>query len=342
MSKTEAMSFDEALASGDPDAIEAAMAVESGEDPGVSTQQGSKGDNLSTEGDELAVDPEIVDGDESLPKEESTDEPGGDAEAADDDTKKVVLTKDGKHEIPYAVLENQRKLVGETQQALSQSETTAAQLQDQLTESKKQLTVLKGALEKSGVTLPKDFSQLTEEDLDTLSEDYEEVGPVIKALHNQVKELKDQLRPDADVTPTDNPSTVAVKNNPDLNTWMTDDPDRWGYANTVDDTLRQDPTWKDKSLQERFEEVAKRTKVAFGDVTPSELTPGQVKAAAQEKINAADAEQAPPTSLSEMGKPSGQERSTIERLADIDDPNELHDRLAQNPALLDQIYAQLE
>lgn len=342
MRNTDTMTFDEAIASGDPDAIDAAIAAEAGEDLGAVEQQGSEGDNPSDEVIKQEVVLENDDDNAGLPSEEITDEPGGDAVAADDDTEKVVKAKDGKHEIPYAVLEGQRKLVTDTQKALNQSNTTAAELQEKLDESNKQLTALKGALEKNGVDLPKDFSNLTAEDLDEIADQYDEVGPIIKALHNQVQKLSEKTQPEVTDTPSEHPSMIAVKNNADLNGWMNDDPDRWGYATSIDDTLRQDPTWKDKPLQERFEEAAKRTKAAFGDITSSELAPGQVKNEAQARIDEADAKQAPPTSLSEMGKPSGQERSAIERLADIDDPNELHDRLEQNPALLDQIYAQLE
>ncbi|EFK6277246.1 hypothetical protein A8W96_005579, partial [Escherichia coli] len=56
---------------------------------------------------------------------------------------------------------------------------------------------------------------------------------------------------------------------PVLKTWQESDPDRFSVAVSIDGKLQNDPAWKDKTLTERFAEVARRTQVAFGEVSES-------------------------------------------------------------------------
>lgn len=48
-------------------------------------------------------------------------------------------------------------------------------------------------------------------------------------------------------------------------TWMDEKGDKWALALDIDDRLLADPTWSEKPQRERFEEVVRRTKAAFGE-----------------------------------------------------------------------------
>ncbi|EJJ3124985.1 hypothetical protein NIT42_004838 [Escherichia coli] len=72
----------------------------------------------------------------------------------------------------------------------------------------------------------------------------------------------------------------------------------------MDGKLQNDPAWKDKPLTERFAEVARRTQLAFGET--SEPPSGKadntdIRKTAEEKVKAAEREQAVPASPSELG-----------------------------------------
>ncbi|ECO0902467.1 hypothetical protein AA449_28565, partial [Salmonella enterica subsp. enterica serovar Newport] len=52
--------------------------------------------------------------------------------------------------------------------------------------------------------------------------------------------------------------TAALNATPDLVEWQQSDPDRFALAVHLDEKLQTDPAWKDKTLTERFAEVARR------------------------------------------------------------------------------------
>ncbi|KFN19068.1 hypothetical protein JM66_11910 [Aeromonas bestiarum] len=73
---------------------------------------------------------------------------------------------------------------------------------------------------------------------------------------------------------------------PDLVDWRDKDQDRFDFAIIVDEKLQADPAWQSKSLDERFAEAARRTKLAFGDAV--ETAPPPAKAPSKEAEKPAD------------------------------------------------------
>ncbi|ENT7011141.1 hypothetical protein I9W77_RS08710, partial [Escherichia coli] len=101
------------------------------------------------------------------------------------------------------------------------------------------------------------------------------------------------------------PVLDAMNAVPVLKTWQESDPDRFSVAVSIDGKLQNDPAWKDKTLTERFAEVARRTQVAFGEVSESsadnKADKTDIRKTAEEKVKTAEQEQAVPASPSDLG-----------------------------------------
>lgn len=186
--------------------------------------------------------------------EGNSDKTNSDDEATEQE--RVVLSKDGKHTIPYEVLENARlraqKLEQENQQLKS------------ITGERDKLQAL---LEKHGIDLnAEDLDGKTDSELKTLVDDYPEVGKVIAKQAQQIRELEGKLNQHAPaVDPAKSPARQAMESIPELVLWDTSDQDRMDYAKAKDAELMSDPLWQSKPVRERFLEAVRRTQSAFGD-----------------------------------------------------------------------------
>lgn len=220
-----------------------------------------------------------------------------------DDTQgsdKVILSKDGKHQIPYDVLEAERA----QRQALAAEN---AQLKTEVVERER----LQALLDKHGINPDTDPDALDVEEIGQLAQDYPEIGKVLTGIAQRLNKLAQPVPQQPVQSPTatvPNDVQTALQAVPELATWMENDPDRATFAVTVDERLKADPTWKEKPLTERFAEVAKRTKAAFGDPVEQQAPPAE-KPAPQQKVEEHDHI---PQSPSDLGQ-SVQHESTLEK-----------------------------
>lgn len=191
-------------------------------------------------------------------KEGSTDSQANEQQEGSEQAsaEKVVLSKDGKNVIPYDVLAQQREETKRLREENEQLRAVAAE-RDKLA----------AKLEKEGISLTDDqIADLSPEQLEELAEDYPGIAPVIKILSAKLNAIESTSRQS---TPATNPVEAALNAVPDLVAWKEGDEDRFAFAVTVDQKLQSDPAWKDKPLNERFAEAAKRTRAAFGDAAPA-------------------------------------------------------------------------
>ena len=191
-------------------------------------------------------------------QEGSTDSQGNEQQEGSEQAsaEKVVLSKDGKNVIPYEVLAQQREETKRLREENEQLRAVAAE-RDKLA----------AKLEKEGISLTDDqIADLSPEQLEELAEDYPGIAPVIKMLSAKLNAIESTSRQS---TPATNPVEAALNAVPDLVAWKEGDEDRFSFAVTVDQKLQSDPAWKDKPLNERFAEAAKRTRAAFGDAAPA-------------------------------------------------------------------------
>ncbi|HHQ4466751.1 TPA: hypothetical protein ACSPZQ_000039 [Aeromonas veronii] len=207
---------------------------------------------------------------------------------------KVILAKNGQHTIPYEVLEQARNETKQLREQLAQAQ-----------QAKAERDKLQALLEKNGIDPSVDPDDISQEELEQLAQDYPDLGKSIAAIARKLQKLEPQAAPQQ-VQPVANPVRAALQAVPDLAAWRDGDQDRFDMALTIDDKLQADPAWSNKPLAERFAEVARRTKLAFGDEVeaPPAKAPGKAAEKPADHI---------PSSPSELGQTHHAPATGVER-----------------------------
>lgn len=368
--------LDALLESGDEDAIEALLngkPVESA--PAGEVDDGEKQQETAATTDEdaelaalAAMDDDEADPDKQEPAAKQDEKENGTPSDADAEgegepgQRKVVKSKDGSHEIPYEVLEATRKQLREEREARERDRVERERLQAETAQLKKLEEVnqqLREQLENNNIKpgdMP-DEIDMSPERIAQLKEDYGELGDVIEAMLKQNHQLRDQITakgdtPAAPATPDADPEAAAaaavdaaIGRNADLAAWSerdadgnVADPDRWTYAVNQDIQLREDPAFKGKSYDERFAEVARRTRAAFGDPESGQQKESDQSLAekAAARIKEAESKQHPQT-LSDVGRPSVTEKSLTEQFEDMDEGEMLARMENMTPEQIDNL-----
>ncbi|MGL4486147.1 MAG: hypothetical protein ACRCUG_03960 [Yersinia sp. (in: enterobacteria)] len=262
---------------------------------------------------------------------------------------KGILSKDGQHVIPYDVLVAER---AEKQRLAGTNQQTAIEL----AEAKRQLEALTRQISSAGmqpVPLPEN-AQITLEQINAIRDDFPGMAAMFDTLVQKIDYLQQGQSAEVAHQSSGSPVTDAMNAVPDLKSWQDQDPDRFTLAVHIDTNLQNDPAWKDKSLTERFVEVAKRTKAAYGEsvehvrpepvttstTTMATTTTADVQRIAAEKLAAATAATQVPGSPSDLGVTTTHTASHLEQAANAS-PDQLQAMFAnmtdaQIEALLEQ------
>ncbi|MBS2781735.1 hypothetical protein [Aeromonas salmonicida] len=223
------------------------------------------GDGTATEKTDVEAAPSAVE--VAAGTEEASAEQGGEAAKAPE---KVILAKSGQHTIPYDVLEQARNENKALREQLGQSQQAQAERDK-----------LQALLEKHGINPDADPDQFDLKEVEQLAQDYPEIGKALTSMANKIHRLE---QPSAQpVQPAPNPVQAALQAVPDLVDWREKDQDRFDFAIIVDEKLQADPAWQGKSLDERFAEAARRTKLAFGDAVDTAPPPAKAPSKATDK-----------------------------------------------------------
>lgn len=216
---------------------------------------GELDDGTGTE--QTDVQPAPSAGEVAAGNEQGSTEQGGEGVA---EPEKVILAKSGQHTIPYEVLEQARNEAKQLREQLAQSQQAQAE-RDKLA----------AVLEQNGIELDtSDPDSIDVAAIEELAQDYPDLGKPLAAIARKLQKLEQPAQPAI------NPVQAALQAVPDLVSWREKDQDRFDFAIIVDEKLQADPAWQGKSLDERFAEAARRTKLAFGDeVTPPTKAPGK-------------------------------------------------------------------
>lgn len=203
------------------------------------------------------VEPAPSAGEVAAGNEQGSTEQGGEGVA---EPEKVILAKSGQHTIPYEVLEQARNEAKQLREQLAQSQQAQAE-RDKLA----------AVLEQNGIELDtSDPDSIDVAAIEELAQDYPDLGKPLAAIARKLQKLEQPAQPAI------NPVQAALQAVPDLVSWREKDQDRFDFAIIVDEKLQADPAWQGKSLDERFAEAARRTKLAFGDeVIPPAKVPGK-------------------------------------------------------------------
>ncbi|MEI4974437.1 hypothetical protein [Aeromonas caviae] len=272
---------------------------------------GELDDGTGTE--QTDVQPAPSAGEVAAGNEQGSTEQGGEGVA---EPEKVILAKSGQHTIPYEVLEQARNEAKQLREQLAQSQQAQAE-RDKLA----------AVLEQNGIELDtSDPDSIDVAAIEELAQDYPDLGKPLAAIARKLQKLEQPAQPAI------NPVQAALQAVPDLVSWREKDQDRFDFAIIVDEKLQADPAWQGKSLDERFAEAARRTKLAFGD----EVIP-PAKAPSKEAEKPTDFIPSSPSALGQThhAAPTGVERfGTMSQTELIGEMGAMTD--AQMEALLEQ------
>lgn len=287
------MSIDEAIESGDPELIAQALGHE--------------------ESKEEQVEEGVIETAKEAPAEEVKPEPVA-TDGSEDEAGKAIESKSGKHTIPYSVLEAEREANRQLREQLEAQQNTNAELSQKAQQNENAIANVTAQLEAKGLDTDSMFAnpdELSAEQWKEIEDDYGPLGKMMKTLIANQQAMTNQTteqQPAQASAPEENPVVTAINANPDLSTWQNKDPDRWAYVVQMDEQLKGDPDWVNKSLDERFAHAAKLTKTAFGD---DQTTEDRAKKVIQEKTQAA------PDSLTDIGGGPTGSKTDLEAMQDM-------------------------
>ena len=264
--------FNQAMAAGDMDALEKLLA---------DYETIEIDDNLPETSTDSQAKPQPATPEEKVENTATTaaKEAGNPANTTTEEvpTERVVLSKDGKHEIPYDVLEQARKRNSDLEQE-----------NQQLRAIREERDKLQKLLDKHQIDAnAEDLDGLSADALSELAEDFPQVGNGIKHLMNEIERLKQmvsqsQATPDNKEVEARNAFTSILE----LVEWQQNDRDRFDYAVGMDEKLMADPLWSAKPVRERYLEVARRTTEASKPVQASTPTTNSKPASpSKEKVD---------------------------------------------------------
>lgn len=243
----------------------------------------------------------------------------------DDDGAAGVATKDGKHVIPYSVLKSERERATRAEQ-LAQEMRERVEALEAMVKSGNQ-GANNGESARTDQQQPAAAEQLSQEDLESLKEDFPTVYKAVMASMAKAQALEAKLQPVEESVRNaqeDQARTAAetvqdaIDSVPKLAHIQANDPEAFELAKQFDATLRTQKAWASRTLAERFQKVSEMVEAAVGPIeVPGAKPTSQPSAEDLRKAAIAKASSATrrdvPTSLSEF--PAGQAPATDERAA---------------------------
>lgn len=246
-------------------------------------------------------------------KQAPTPGAGTEEETQQQETVKGILARDGKHVIPYDILEAERT-------SRQQAEQESRELKQQLAEQQRRLEVLTSQISQHGMEpdpMPEE-SRISDEKIAAIRELYPDLADAVSVMARKYDYIQSQIQAQQGAASANDIVQQTIALVPDLSQWQSTDIDRFQMAGIIDDRLQSDPAWKDKPLVERYAEAARRTRIAYGEA-PSDPVVEQDKnqkvlAVAADKVAKADAAAALPDSPSDVGNTAAAPQDKFEQL----------------------------
>ena len=250
---------------GNLDELEAALA-------GAQTEGEGEGSTIET-GEEVSaasgavVDEKLGKAGEAGKAAATEGDPAAATAAAKDAEGQVILSKNGKHQIPYSVLETEREqrraAEGAVEQLRQQIEALTAKV--------------------NGTAAPAAAAgepEISEEDIEAIAGDFPATGKALRALLGQVQGLKQELetvrqsestRQGREAQSATTTVQQAIDNNPTLSYLQANDPEMFAEAVKTDNQIKANPRNRGLTMEQRFDKVVSALEAVYG---PFEL-PGQ-------------------------------------------------------------------
>lgn len=275
-----------------------------------------------------------------------------------DGVKPKLMSKDGKHEIPYEVLETTRKRTVELQTQLAEERRLREEAQSKLDKNTRQAELLSKQLEEAGIDpsqLPEDM-QLTPELLASISNDYGELGKAVAYLASK----QAAINTPAKEKPASEPA-VAQQINQDFKAYYDSNPklqeimakegsDEFDTLDHFYNKIKVSPDFKDKPISAQLDEAMARTMRVFGtdtttatetDKTATADAESEAKLIAEQKLNAVRAA-ATPASPSEVGIAETSKPKTIDRARSASGQELLNLMAELTPSELEALFDEMD
>lgn len=240
-------------------------------------------DNLPSDPEELL---RLLNSNQESPKEEEeqeedTDEkpePESSTEPVQEEEEAPIMSADGKHQIPYAVLKQER----EARRAAAEH---AAALEAEL-------SALKNA-QTTGIATQAEIPEVTDPEIEALESEFPEIAKLNAATRAEITRLRQEMQEkdqrlqsmaaqwereqQAKQQAEMEKVHAAIDANPTLRYLRSEDGDSklWEAAVAIDVELQNRPAWAEKPIEERFAAVVRRLEEDFGPVT----VPGKYQSA---------------------------------------------------------------
>lgn len=238
-------------------------------------------DNLPEDMEELI---KQLGGDTSDINAEPTEEPEADekpetpessTEAQEEEA--PILSADGKHQIPYTVLKQEREARRAAAEQAAELQREAARLQDEL-------QALKQA-KQEGIATPTETYDPNDPEVQALEQEFPEIARANRAARAEIDRLRQEMqardaRIEAMAGQWEREQQAkqqaaleeiqsAIDANPTLRYLRSEDGDQrmWEAAVAIDQELQNRPAWANKPVAERFAKVVERLEEDFGPVS---------------------------------------------------------------------------
>jgi hypothetical protein len=184
--------------------------------------------------------------------------------AVEEEAPQSIATKSGKGQIPYTVLQTERERRQAAEQAMQQ-------MQQRLDEATRGTNT---------PSQPTEVAETTDDELAEISNDFPQIGKVIKQLQAKLQDTQTQLqkvrqteesRAEVEQSQAQKSVQEAMDENPKLLHWQANDPDLFEQAVQIDQSLQTNPRFSHLSLTERFAKVVVAMEAIHGsDEKPTE------------------------------------------------------------------------
>lgn len=238
----------------------------------------------------------------------------------DDEPPRVVKTRDGKHEIPYSVLERERQKNLELQQELAQIKQQQQAIQDKAPETKDDQNAGQSA-DKDDFDLEAYREEFGDEAAEAERKRRQKYADMEKRQAQLEKEIEDNRKwreqQEAKAKQTvESEINEAIDSIPELRDWRDKEDPMWDAAVALDNRLKNDPEFADLPYRDRFVKVVERL---TGRTLSDKKTDDKSAEAALDKTLAEQEKSGgkPPSSLSDIpgGHAADQsEQDTLERM----------------------------
>lgn len=185
-----------------------------------------------------------------------------------------VLSRDGKHTIPFSVLETARAKAQAETQARQEAEARVVELQELAARLEAQVNAAKTGDEAPAAS-SEESTIVSQEEIDVLREDFPALAKVLEVQMATVSKLQDQLATvskaeqarQADAERNVQASVQElIDANPKLLHLQTNDPEGWTAAVAMDDMFKSNPKFAELGTAERFNKVVAAYEAAHGNI----------------------------------------------------------------------------